>query len=194
MSSMSIPGASHDHLDSVLLDEATILARLDELAVQIMGEYEGKPLTVVAVLHGCLMMMADLLRRIRLQLKMECLSVESYHGGVESSGKVRFNMTKMPALSGEHVLIVDDILDSGRTLGEITRRISTECEPESIRVAVLLDKKADRASCIKPDYVGFEIEDRFVVGYGLDYQGRYRNLPFIGTLKPEHLLAEHRLA
>ena len=102
---MSIPVASHDHLDSVLLDEATILGRLDELAVQITGEYEGKPLTVVAVLHGSLMMMADLLRRIRLPLKMECLSVESYHGGVESSGKVHFNMTRMPALTAAGILV-----------------------------------------------------------------------------------------
>ena len=192
MSSMSISSASHDHLESVLFEEEVILTRLDELAVEINREYEGKSLTVVAVLHGSLMMMADLLRRIRLPLKMECLSVESYHGGVESSGKVSFNMKKIPALSGDHVLIVDDILDSGRTLEEITRRISTECDPESIRVAVLLDKKADRMAGIKPDYVGFEIDDLFVVGYGLDYRGRYRNLPFIGTLKPEYLLPEHR--
>lgn len=189
---MSIPGASHDHLDKVLLKEEEILARLDELAERITSDYEGKPLTVVAVLHGSLMMMADLLRRIRLPLKMECLSVESYHGGVESSGSVKFNMSRMPELSGEHVLIVDDILDSGRTLEAITEKISSACVPQSIRVAVLLDKKTLRSTSVEPDYVGFEIEDLFVVGYGLDYQGRYRNLPLIGTLKPEHILPEHR--
>jgi hypoxanthine phosphoribosyltransferase len=192
MSSMSIPGAFHDHLDRVLFDEETILSRLDELAARITRDYAGKPLTVVAVLHGSLMMMADLLRRIRLPLKMECLSVESYHGGVESSGSVKFNMTRMPEFSGEHVLIVDDILDSGRTLEAITDKISGVCRPESIRVAVLLDKKTNRSTSIEPHYVGFEIEDLFVVGYGLDYQGRYRNLPLIGTLKPEYILPKHR--
>ncbi|MCP4847085.1 MAG: hypoxanthine phosphoribosyltransferase [Verrucomicrobiaceae bacterium] len=189
---MSIPGDSHDHLDRVLFEEATILARLDELAAGITADYQGKSLTVVAVLHGSLMMMADLLRRIRLPLKMECLSVESYHGGVESSGSVKFNMTRMPELSGEHVLIVDDILDSGRTLEAIIGKLSGVCRPQSIRVAVLLDKQTGREASIEPDYVGFEIDDLFVVGYGLDYQGRYRNLPFIGTLKPEHILPEHR--
>ena len=189
---MSIPGAAHDHLDKVLFDEATILSRLDELAGRITADYEGKSLTVVAVLHGSLMIMADLLRRIRLPLKMECLSVESYHGGVESTGSVKFNMTRMPELSGEHVLIVDDILDSGRTLEAIIEKLSGACQPQSIRVAVLLDKQTSRETSIEPDYVGFEIDDLFVVGYGLDYQGRYRNLPLIGTLKSEHILPEHR--
>lgn len=190
---MSIPGATHDHLERVLFDEATILARLDEIAARITRDYADRPLTVVAVLHGSLMMMADLLRRIRLPLKMECLSVESYHGGVQSSGSVKFNMSKMPELSGEHVLVVDDILDSGRTLEAIIGRIRQDCAPESISVAVLLDKKTRRVVEIDPHYVGFEIDDLFVVGYGLDYQGRYRNLPFIGTLKPEHILPEHRV-
>ena len=120
---MSIPGASHDHLNRVLFDEAAILSRLDELAARITADYEGKSLTVVAVLHGSLMMMADLLRRIRLPLKMECLSVESYHGGVESTGSVTFNMTRMPELSGEHVLIVDDILDTGRQLRTLAKEL-----------------------------------------------------------------------
>ena len=189
---MSISGATHDHLERVLFDEASILARLDEIAERITKDYADMPLTVVAVLHGSLIMMADLLRRIRLPLKMECISVESYHGGVESSGRVKFNMSKMPELTGEHVLIVDDILDSGRTLEAIIGKIHEDCDPESIRVAVLLDKKTSRAAEIDPHYVGFEIDDLFVVGYGLDYQGKYRNLPFIGTLNPDYILPEHR--
>ncbi len=181
----------HDHLDSVLFHETTILARLDEIAGEITETYRGKNLTVLAILHGGLIIVADLLRRIQLPLKIECVSVESYHGGVESSGEVRFKVDRMPDFSGEHVLVIDDILDSGRTLDAIVRRLNEECSPESVRVGVLLDKKVPRAVEIVPDYVGFGIDDLFVVGYGLDYQGRYRNLPLIGTLKDEHILPEH---
>jgi hypoxanthine phosphoribosyltransferase len=177
----------HNHLESVLFHEQTILSRLDELGAQITTDYAGKDLNVLAIMHGGLIFMADLFRRIHLPLKMECLSVESYHGGTESSGTVTFNQLKMPDFTGQHVLIVDDILDSGRTLKAIGDRIKAECNPESIRICVLLDKKAVRAETIDPDYVGFEIGDEFVVGYGLDYQGRYRNLPLIGTLKTEYI-------
>ncbi len=182
----------HDHLDTVLFDEPQILARLDAIAERITDDYRGKNLTVVAILHGGLIMMADLLRRIRLPLKMECISVESYHGGTESSGEVKFNVGRMPDFSGEHVLVIDDILDSGRTLDAIARKVRAECNPESLRLGVLLDKRTPRAVEVAVDYVGFEIDDLFVVGYGLDYQGRYRNLPLIGTLKTEHILPEHR--
>ena len=182
----------HDHLDTVLFDEPAILARLDAIAKLITEDYRGKNLTVVAILHGGLIMMADLLRRIRLPLKIECISVESYHGGVESSGEVRFNIARMPDFSGEHVLVIDDILDSGRTLDAIGRKIREQCSPESLRLGVLLDKKVPRAVEVGVDYVGFEIDDLFVVGYGLDYQGHYRNLPLIGTLKEEYILREHR--
>lgn len=181
-----------DHLDTVLFKEDAILARLDEIAAQITEDYRDKNLTVVAILHGGLIMMADLLRRIHLPLKMECISVESYHGGVESSGSVRFNVAHMPDFTGEHVLVIDDILDSGRTLDAIVSKVKAECHPQSVRIGVLLDKTTPRAVEVHPDYVGFEIDDLFVVGYGLDYQGRYRNLPLIGTLKEEHIQPEHR--
>ena len=183
----------HDHLETVLFDEPKILARLDNIAGEITEDYRGKNLTVVAILHGGLIMMADLLRRIRLPLKIECISVESYHGGVESSGEVRFNVARMPDFTGEHVLVIDDILDSGRTLDAIGRKIAEECSPESVRIGVLLNKNVERAVEVEVDYVGFEIDDLFVVGYGLDYQGRYRNLPLIGTLKEEYVLPEHRV-
>lgn len=182
----------HDHLQTTLFDETTILSRLDEIAEQITRDYQGKNLTVVAILHGGLIMMADLLRRIQLPLKIECISVESYHGGTSSSGEVRFKTVEMPDFTGEHVLVLDDILDTGRTLDAIGRRVAAECSPESVKLAVLLDKKVERAAEVKPDYVGFVVDDLFVVGYGLDYQGRYRNLPLIGTLKEEHILPEHR--
>jgi hypoxanthine phosphoribosyltransferase len=177
----------HDHLESILFDEPRILARLDEIAAEITRDYESKDLIVVPILHGGLMLVADLLRRVTLPLKIECLSVESYHGGTESSGEVKFNQLRLPDLDGAHVLIIDDILDSGRTLDAIGRRIAAECSPADVKMCVLLDKQAERAVEVHPDYVGFEVGDEFVIGYGLDYQGRYRNLPYIGTLKEEYI-------
>jgi hypoxanthine phosphoribosyltransferase len=170
-------------VDRILFHEQTILSRLDDLARQITADYEGKELTVVAILNGSLMFMADLLRRIPLPLKLDCLSVSSYHGGTESSGKVSFDQTSLPDIDGRHVLILDDILDSGRTLHAIVQRLRQACRPTSIRVCVLLAKRKVRAQKAVADYIGFEIGDEFVVGYGLDYGERYRNLPFVGVLK-----------
>ena len=141
-------------------------------------------LTVVAVLTGALMFTADLLRRIPLPLKLDCVSVASYHGGTETSGEVKFDQLSLPDIEGRHVLVVDDILDSGLTLDAITRRFGKECGPLSVRVCVLLSKRRERRKEVDAEYVGFEIDDEFVVGYGLDYQERYRNLPFVGVLKP----------
>ena len=131
------------------------------------------------------MLVADLLRRVNLPLRIESLRVESYHGGTESSGEVTFNQLRLPDLDGVSVLIIDDILDSGRTLDAIGRRIAEECSPADVKICVLLDKQTERAVEVHPDYVGFRVGDEFVVGYGLDYQGRYRNLPYSGTLKKE---------
>jgi len=139
---------------------------------------------VVAVLTGALMFTADLLRRIPLPLKLDCVSVASYHGGTETSGEVKFDQLSLPDIEGRHVLVVDDILDSGLTLDAITRRFGKECGPLSVRVCVLLSKRRERRKEVDAEYVGFEIDDEFVVGYGLDYQERYRNLPFVGVLKP----------
>ncbi len=169
----------------VLFHEQTILSRLDELARTISDEYRGKELTVIAVLNGSLIFTADLLRRIPLPLKLDSISVASYHGGKESSGVVTFDQVSMPDIDGRHVLIVDDILDSGRTLLAIRDKLLRETRPLSIRVCVLLRKDKERAIELDADFVGFDIGDEFVVGYGLDYQERYRNLPFIGVLREE---------
>lgn len=169
-------------LDKVLFHETTILSRLDELAREITADYRDRELTVVAVLHGSLFFAADLLRRIQLPLKLEAISVASYHGGTSSSGTVSFNQMSLPAVNGRHVLLVDDILDSGRTLDAIRTRLIEECAPASVRLCALLSKRCERAVDLEADYTGFEIGDEFVIGYGLDYQGHYRNLPFIGTL------------
>ncbi len=174
-----------DPVARVLFDEAAIAARLDELASQITAAYEGKPLTVVAVLNGSLVFAADLLRRIPLPLQLDCISVASYHGGLESSGVVTFLQTGLPKVAGRDVLLLDDILDTGRTLAAIRHKLLCEANPLSVRLAVLLRKRKQRAESLDPDFVGFDIGDEFVVGYGLDYCGHYRNLPSIGVLKTE---------
>ena len=174
-----------DDIAKILFHEGTILIRLDELAAQITADYRDKELTVIAVLNGSFMFMADLLRRVPLPLRVDCLSVSSYHGGTETSGTVTFDQNTLPDIDGRHVLILDDILDSGLTLHAITAKLHAETKPLSIRSCVLLAKRKVRAVEEQADYVGFEIGDEFVVGYGLDFQERYRNLPFVGVLRRE---------
>ncbi|HEY0368169.1 MAG TPA: hypoxanthine phosphoribosyltransferase [Chthoniobacterales bacterium] len=173
-----------DDLQRVLFDEKTIHARLDQLAAEITRDYRDRELTVVAILNGSLMFMADLLRRIPLPLKLDCLSVASYHGGIETTGELIFRQVALPDIAGRHLLILDDILDSGLTLAAVREKLQTG-EPASVRVCVLLQKKKTQLHTVRADYIGFEIEDEFVVGYGLDYMERYRNLPCIGVLRPE---------
>ena len=173
-----------EDLDRILFRETTILQRLDELAAQISKDYRERELTVIAVLNGSLIFMADLLRRIPLPLKLDCLSVASYHGKAQTSGEVIFKQIALPDVMDRHILILDDILDSGHTLAAIRDKLQT-AKPRSIRVCVLLSKKKRRARHVDADYVGFEIEDEFVVGYGLDFMERYRNLPYIGVLRKE---------
>lgn len=177
-------GKMQADLERILFDEATIHRRLDELAAQITRDYLNRELTVIAILNGSLILMADLLRRIPLPLKLDCLSVASYHGGTKSVGELVFRQFSPPDIAGRHVLILDDILDSGVTLATIREQLET-AGPLSIRLCVLLAKKRRRVRAVVPDYVGFEIADEFVVGYGLDYMERYRNLPCIGVLREE---------
>ncbi|CAN5486698.1 hypoxanthine phosphoribosyltransferase [soil metagenome] len=177
-----------DDLDRVLLDESTILKRLDALAAQITEDYRDRELTVIAVLNGSLIFMADLLRRIPLPLKLDCLSVASYHGGTKTTGEVIFKQIMLPEVTGRHILILDDILDSGLTLNAIRSRLE-EAKPLSVRICVLLEKTIERAAPVEADYVGFEIGNEFVIGYGLDYMERYRNLPCIGVLRKDMIAA-----
>jgi hypoxanthine phosphoribosyltransferase len=170
-------------LERVLFREEEIATRLDELAAQITGDYQGKELSVLAVLNGSLIFMADLLRRIPLPLQLDCLRVKSYHGGTVSTGRVEFDRTSLPDIDGRHVLLLDDILDSGHTLAAIMETIRSGADIQSLKCCVLLRKLKRRSRPVEADYVGFDIEDEFVVGYGLDYQEQYRNLPLIGVLK-----------
>ena len=171
-------------LDRILFDEATIHRRLDELAARISDDYRNRELTIIAILNGSVILMADLLRRIPLPVKLDCLSVASYQGGIKPTGDPVFRQVLLPDVAGRHVLILDDILDSGVTLATIREKLET-AGPLSVRICVLLEKKKIRTRTIDPDYVGFEIADEFVVGYGLDYMERYRNLPCIGVLRKD---------
>jgi hypoxanthine phosphoribosyltransferase len=175
-------------LERILYDETTIHRRLDELAARIIRDYRDRELTVVAILNGSVILMADLLRRIPLPLKLDCLSVASYHGGTKRMGELMFRQVSLPDIAGRHVLILDDILDSGVTLATIREKLEA-AGPLSIRICVLLEKRRTRVRPVEPDYVGFEIADEFVVGYGLDYMERYRNLPCIGVLRKELIAA-----
>ena len=173
-------------LEKVLFDEPAIHRRLDDIAAQISNDYRDRDLTVIAVLHGSLMFVADLLRRIPLPLKLDCLSVASYHEKAKSSGEIVFKQITLPDVGGRDILVLDDILDSGFTLAAVRETLET-ARPHSIRICVLLSKKKQRVREVDADYVGFEIEDEFVVGYGLDFRERYRNLPYIGVLRRELL-------
>jgi hypoxanthine phosphoribosyltransferase len=171
-----------EDLERVLFDEPAILRRLDELAAEITGEYQDRELTVIAVLNGSLIFAADMMRRIPLPLKLDCLSVASYHGGTTTTGEVIFKQIALPDVAGRHILILDDILDSGVTLAAIRDKLTTE-RPLSVKICVLLRKLKARLRPVEADYVGFNIGDEFVVGYGLDYMERYRNLPCVGVLR-----------
>ena len=173
-------------IERVLFDQPAIHKRLDEMAAQIAADYCERELSVVGLLTGSLMFVSDLLRRIPLPLNLDCLSVVSYHGKAQTSGEVIFKQVSFPDVADRDVLIVDDVLDTGHTLSAVREKLE-RAKPRSMRVAVLLSKKKQRAREIDVDYVGFEIEDEFVVGYGLDFMERYRNLPYIGVLRKELL-------
>lgn len=181
-----------DDIAKILLHESTILARLDELAYQITQDYRDKPLTVIGILNGSCLFLADLLRRIPIPLQIDCLSIASYHGRLASSGKITFRQSELPNVANRHVLLVDDILDTGETLQAVCAKINA-LSPLSLRTCVLLKKDVPRPKNVEADYVGFAIPNEFVVGYGLDYQQHYRNLPFIGVLNAEAIANPSRL-
>ncbi len=173
-------------LDRILLDAPTIQNRVMAMAREIQEDGAG-PLDVVCLMDGALFFMADLLRNMDIPVRLHTLSVSSYHGGTSSSGVLKM-IDRLPfQLAGRQVLLVDDILDSGLTLATVQQRLREQCQPASLRTAVLLHKNRPQARKVVVDYVGFEIEDEFVVGYGMDYQGYYRHLPCIGILNPSNL-------
>jgi len=183
----SVAGQMRSEIRGVLFHESTIMSRLDEMAAEISADYDGKELTVVAVLNGSLMFGADLLRRLEMPLRLDCLSVSSYHGA-STTGVVTFNQLHLPDVHGRHVLLLDDILDSGHTLHAIRDKFLEETNPLSVKVCVLLRKDVPRQRELEADYVGLDIANEFVVGYGLDYMERFRNLPYIGVISEEAIV------
>ena len=175
----------HADVGEILLTEAQIAERVADLGARITTDYAERALTLVSVLKGSLPFMADLMRAIELPLRIDLMEVSSYGGSsTESSGLVRILKDLSASIEGEDVLIVEDIIDTGLTLNYLIRYLRGK-NPKSLRICTLLDKPARRLVDIPVDYIGFQIPDQFVVGYGLDYGEVYRNLRFVGVLKPE---------
>lgn len=172
-----------DDLDEILLNETEIQRRLNELAGEIQRDYAGRDLMLVGVLTGSVMFIADLLRRLPMPLRLDYIGVSSYHGATRSTGELIVTKALKLDVRGRDVLVVDDILDTGLTLAKI-REMIQKLGPRSLKFAVFLEKDVPHQDNFQADYVGFHIPNKFVVGYGLDYQERYRNLPYVGTLKP----------
>jgi hypoxanthine phosphoribosyltransferase len=173
-----------DDVGEVLLTDEQIREKTAELGRQLTEDYRGKNPLLICVLKGGLMFLADLMREIHIPVEIDFMAVSSYGDATESSGVVRILMDLDRNIQGRHVLIVEDIIDTGRTLTYIMENLQTR-GPASVKVCTLLNKPARRVLDIPIDYVGFEIPDRFVIGYGLDYGEIYRNLPFVGVLRPE---------
>jgi hypoxanthine phosphoribosyltransferase len=172
-------------IGDILLTEDDIAAKVRELGQRISADYAGRTITLVSVLKGSLPFMADLMREISLPLRIDLMEVSSYGGSAtESSGLVRIMKDLSASIAGEDVLLVEDIIDTGLTLNYLLRYLRGK-NPATLRICTLLDKPARRLVDIPVDYVGFEIPDQFVVGYGLDYGEQYRNLRFVGVLRPE---------
>ena len=173
-----------DDVAEILLDEATIARRVRELGSEIARDYAGKDPVLVSILKGALPFLADLMRATPILLALDFLEVSSYGHSTETSGVVRVLKDLANPIAGRDVLIVEDVVDTGLTLNYVMDHLRAQ-HPASLRLCALLDKPARRIVPLPIDYRGFEIPDKFVVGYGLDYAERYRNLPFIGVLRPE---------
>ncbi len=179
----SVPPKWHNEMQRVLISKVALARRVRELSHEIEHDFAGRELVVVAVLNGTVMFLADLLRHLGLPLRLDFIGVSSYGAGTES-GELVFTKELRLDVRGRDVLLVDDILDTGRTLKRVVAKVQ-QLEPRRLKTCVLLEKAERRVENVRADYVGFSIPDLFVVGYGLDYAERYRNLPFVGVLHPD---------
>jgi hypoxanthine phosphoribosyltransferase len=174
----------NNDIEKVMFSEETLAARVAELGQQISSDFEGKRPLLVGILKGCFMFMADLMRHITIPCTTDFMAVSSYGNKSVTTGAVKINKDLSEDIEGRDVIIVEDILDSGITLSYLMNYMEVR-KPASISIVTLFDKPARRQKEVSPRYKGFEIEDEFIVGYGLDYAEEYRNLPYIGVLKPE---------
>lgn len=170
-------------VEKVLLTEEEIAAKIAELGKKISEDYEGKNLLLISVLKGSVVFMADLMRAITIDCRIDFMAVSSYGSGSVSSGNIKIKKDLDIDLAGYDLLVVEDILDSGNTLSQL-KKLLLERNPNSFKICTFLDKPERRTADIEADYVGFTIPDAFVVGYGLDYDEKYRNIPCLGVLKP----------
>ena len=168
----------------VLLTEKEVDERINEVAELINRDYEGKHVHLICILKGASFFTCELAKRITVPVEVEFMSVSSYGSGTESSGIVKIVQDLSTSIEGKNVIVVEDIIDTGRTLSYLLENLKTR-SPKSVRLCTLLDKPERRVVDVKVDYVGFEIPDEFVVGYGLDYDQQYRNLPYIGFVEIE---------
>ena len=171
-------------VEEVLIDEETLQGRIAELGASITEDYRGRDLLLIGVLKGAVFFMADLMRQIEAPCEVDFMAISSYGAGVDSSGVVRILKDLDVSIEGRHVLVVEDIIDSGLTLSYLLRNLEAR-EPASLEVCALMTKPERRENDVECRYVGFEIPNRFVIGYGLDFAERYRNLPYVGVLRDE---------
>ena len=171
-------------VERVLLSEEQLAARIVELGAEITADYAGKEILMIGVLRGAVLFMADLARAIKVPVAIDFMAVSSYGAGTSSSGVVRILKDLDENVEGKHVLVVEDIIDSGLTLNYLVDNLKSR-QPASIKICTLLNKPERRKVDVDIAYNGFTIPDHFVIGYGLDYAEKYRNLPFIGILKPK---------
>ncbi len=181
--SAPVPLAWRKDVEQVLITQGQIARRVKELSAEIESDFTGREMVVVSLLNGTIMFLADLIRHLSLPLRLDFIGVSSYGSGT-TSGELVFTKELRLDVKGRDVLLVDDILDTGRTMTRVLGKLR-QLKPRRIRTCVLLDKPERRVEKVRADYIGFQIPDLFVIGYGLDYAERYRNLPFVGVLKPE---------
>lgn len=179
-------GYAAPDLAGVLLTQEEIAAKVRELAGRIQADYAGRELYLVGILKGAVVFVADLLRHLDMPVRLDFMAVSSYGAASQSSGAVRILKDLDETIEGRHVLVVEDIMDTGLTLHYLVESLLAR-RPASLRLCALLDKPARRRIPVQADYLGFSIPDEFIVGYGLDFAGRYRNLPYIGIMKKEAL-------
>jgi hypoxanthine phosphoribosyltransferase len=182
-SNTPVPPRWRKEVASVLITEAQLAKRIAALGRQIERDFAGREMVVVSLLNGTVMFIGDLIRHLSHPLRLDFMGVSSYGAGTES-GELVYTKELRLDVRGRDVLLVDDILDTGRTLHRVTKKLRA-LKPRRIKTCVLLDKPARRVEKVRADYVGFTIPDQFVVGYGLDFAEKYRNLPFVGVLRPE---------